>query len=308
MRSVINIKPALASMFKVDSMEQNFVNSNGTSFDEAAAFDLWTAHLEMSLSVDPSRPNVQLQPTSALSSNNRMEILFPRFPYDAPHPITQTSYPAFQNIAYPQTVVPHATVASFINSTHETHLSGDGHVQISTAPHPVPQLLLSPPPTRHLVKVPQEIYSVGRGQWNFNHSGLISFSVNGVTGINMRDALGKCFTGLDGRDDLMFQNENVGTAISCRFQFPGYPKNGTTQISTLGWKKERIPITRSKLAYEVAKKLKRYLDSMTGYPMENSADNCWKIGEGSMRFENMHLVSLSAVSKGSFQPEIWVMV
>ena len=42
--------------------------------------------------------------------------------------------------------------------------------------------------------------------------------------------------------------------------------------------------------------------------MENSADNCWKIGEGYMRFENLYLVSLLAVSKGSFQPEIWVMV
>lgn len=142
----------------------------------------------------------------------------------------------------------------------------------------------------------------------------------------MRDAPLEHFKGLDGRDDLMFQNEDVGTAISCRFQawsfsfrtfaphrnsrcpeFPGYPKNGSTRISTLGWKnKRRVPITRSKLVSEVAKELKRYLDSMTRHPIKNSADKCWKIGEGYMRFENMFLVSLLAVSKGPFQPEIWV--
>ena len=82
----------------------------------------------------------------------------------------------------------------------------------------MPQLPWSPSPMRHLVRVPQKIYNVGRGQWNFKRSEPITFSVNGVAGINMRDALGKHYTGLDGRDDLMFQNENVGTAISCRFQ------------------------------------------------------------------------------------------
>ena len=35
------------------------------------------------------------------------------------------------------------------------------------------------------------------------------------------------------------------------------------KISALGCTRDRLPITRSKLAYEVAKKLKRYLDSMT---------------------------------------------
>ena len=40
--------------------------------------------------------------------------------------------------------------------------------------------------------------------------------------------------------------------------------------------------------------------------MDGSADKCWKIGEGFMRLENMFLVRLVSVSKGSFQPEIWV--
>ena len=93
----------------------------------------------------------------------------------------------------------------------------------------------------------------------------------------------------------------------------------------MGWTKTRTRITRSKLAYEIAKKLNQYLESMTvgshnvenprslslmtesqGYPMDGSADKRWKIGEGFMYLENMFLVRLVSVSKGSFQPEIWV--
>lgn len=104
----------------------------------------------------------------------------------------------------------------------------------------------------------------------------------------------------------MFQD--TAGAISCRLLFPGYPGNASAQISTLNWTKNRGQITRSKLAYEVAKKLNRYLESMTGRPMDKSVEARWKIGEGFMRLENMFLVKLVPVSKGSFQPEIWVRV
>jgi len=40
--------------------------------------------------------------------------------------------------------------------------------------------------------------------------------------------------------------------------------------------------------------------------MDESVDQRWKIGEGRMRLENMYLVRLVQVSKGSFQPEIWM--
>jgi len=40
--------------------------------------------------------------------------------------------------------------------------------------------------------------------------------------------------------------------------------------------------------------------------MKKSVDRRWKIGEGRMRLENMYLVRVVFVSKGSFQPEIWV--
>ena len=262
-------------------------------------------------SIDPSHPNVQLQPTSALSSDIRMETLFPQSPHEAPHPITQTSCFASQNISYPQTIVPQATAASLIGNVRIRCVARQFH-HVENPPDSrnaflrrrscpnlnraslrpagelnryapsacsslhIHQLPGSPPPTRYLVKVPQKIYNVGRGQWNFKHSEPISFSVNGVAGINMLDALGKHFTGLDGRDDLMFLNENVGTATSCRFQvwslsfttsapyrhsrcveFPGYPKNGSTQVrkfassvsSRVDWGGRFPPWTGKRSAY-----------------------------------------------------------
>ena len=43
------------------------------------------------------------------------------------------------------------------------------------------------------------------------------------------------------------------------------------------------------------------------YAMDASTDKRWKIGEGFMRLDSMFLVRLESVSKGSFQPEIWIM-
>lgn len=63
-------------------------------------------------------------------------------------------------------------------------------------------------------EVPQRVYEHGRRQWDFRQSEPISFSVGGLRGINMGEALRKQFTGLDGRDDSMLQN-TTGT-ISCR--------------------------------------------------------------------------------------------
>lgn len=40
--------------------------------------------------------------------------------------------------------------------------------------------------------------------------------------------------------------------------------------------------------------------------MDGSTHKRWEIGEGFMKLENMFLVQLESVSKGSFQPEIWV--
>lgn len=63
--------------------------------------------------------------------------------------------------------------------------------------------------------MPQRVYGHGRRQWDFKQSESIPFSVYGFPGINMEDAFRERFTGLDGRDEPMFQNS--AGAISCRF-------------------------------------------------------------------------------------------
>ena len=86
-------------------------------------------------------------------------------------------------------------------------------------------------------------------------------------------------------------------------------------------------MTRTGLAYQIARKLRQYLDSMAVSPRRGeiahsasltiepqqrpfsvgeSTPELWKIGEGFMRLDNMFLVRLESVSTGSWQPEIWV--
>ena len=97
------------------------------------------------------------------------------------------------------------------------------------------------------------------------------------------------------------------------------------KIHMLNWKKKRTPIPRKKLAHEVAKKVHRYLTLMAVRPYsdkhflvphkrtqritpDGSAEDRFRIGQGFMHIDNMYLVSLAWVSKGSFQPEIFVEV
>ena len=40
--------------------------------------------------------------------------------------------------------------------------------------------------------------------------------------------------------------------------------------------------------------------------LDAGTDERWKIGEGFMHIDNMFLAKLEFVSKGSFQPQVWV--
>ena len=93
----------------------------------------------------------------------------------------------------------------------------------------------------------------------------------------------------------------------------------------LNWAKTRTPISRKKLAHEVAKKVDRYLTHMAVCPYgdepfaiahtrvqrinpDRSVEDFWRVNQGFMHIDNMYLVSLISVSKGSFQPGIYVKV
>lgn len=49
----------------------------------------------------------------------------------------------------------------------------------------------------------------------------------------------------------------------------------------------RKSISRSKLAYEVTKKLNRYLICMAGTPLDGVVDDSWRAGKGIMHTDNM---------------------
>jgi len=74
-------------------------------------------------------------------------------------------------------------------------------------PLPPPQVAVSPPPSWR--RISQKAYNRGEKQWDYTPSGFVSLGVNGQGEyLNIRDALRKRFTGLDGRDDPVLQDAN----------------------------------------------------------------------------------------------------
>lgn len=154
-------------------------------------------------------------------------------------------------------------------------------------------------------KIPQETYDQGCKQLGFIPSETIRFSTKYFPGINLKDALRRDFSGLNGHDDSI--PGDLPGVILCRLLFPGYSNhNGPYKIHTLNWKKTRKPIPRSKLAHEVAKRVYQHLTRLTTYIPDPAIEDRWRVGQGSMFIDNMYLVSLVSVSRGSFQPEIWI--
>ena len=80
-------------------------------------------------------------------------------------------------------------------------------------PASVSSLPLPAPPIGWF-KVPQKRYTQRNGVRPFAQLGEITFSTNKVPGFSMANALGRVFTGLDGRDDPVLENANG--PVSCR--------------------------------------------------------------------------------------------
>ena len=75
-------------------------------------------------------------------------------------------------------------------------------------------------------------------------------------GIPLKDAERNRFGRLIGRDDTMF--EHCGPSISVRLNWPGYA-SWSRQIPTRDFRKLPGPITRAKLARNVAKTVARFI-------------------------------------------------
>jgi len=112
-------------------------------------------------------------------------------------------------------------------------------------------------------------------------------------GVKLTDAADPGYLGIRNCDDKVLNYEGVGSSISCRLNFPG-KKIGSLKILTTNHKNIREPITKKKLASEVAKLVKRRIEMIRAEP------GCHDIA-----FENVVLTRLIHVSRASWQPELW---
>ncbi|KAF9785699.1 hypothetical protein BJ322DRAFT_1210340 [Thelephora terrestris] len=137
---------------------------------------------------------------------------------------------------------------------------------------------------RLLEQVP---YVPVRKQGDFTPAEPVSFSMNGIPGISVAQAIAEEFTGLDDRDECISSFE--GSKILCRVELAGhdlYTSKVNTRRHVAGW----TPIFRCKLAKEIGKRMREYVEQVMG---------------GGLDLERVYLTRLIHVSKGSWQPELF---
>ncbi|KAF9222378.1 hypothetical protein BS17DRAFT_709070 [Gyrodon lividus] len=130
------------------------------------------------------------------------------------------------------------------------------------------------------------------------------------SGVLCEDALGLRLKHLKDKDDPMFCGCGPSVSIclqACMFKFtsawPGY-RPWTNQIPTMDFKNPKGPITRIKLAKNIANCVRRFIEMMEKKTMEPDSDRRWKVGKQHIKVEDLVLVSLHHVSKGSWQPQL----
>ncbi|KAI5116871.1 hypothetical protein M0805_005837 [Coniferiporia weirii] len=131
----------------------------------------------------------------------------------------------------------------------------------------------------------------------------IQFCLQGPSqlGISLHDALTGRFNRLTGRDDTLF--ETRGPSISIRLVWQGY-QPWSRQIPTKDFKTPPGPITRAKLAKNIAKTVQRFIEEQKSVPMSFGSDPRWRVGNGNIEVNDLSLVSLHHVSKGSWQANL----
>jgi len=120
-------------------------------------------------------------------------------------------------------------------------------------------------------------------------------------GIPLKDAMHGRFARLALRDEPMFRER--GPSISVRLNWPGY-QPWSRQIPTRDFRNPPGPITRGKLAKNVAKSVARFIAEHKGRPMEEDGDPAWVVGPGAIDVFDLVLVRLDHVSKGCWQAQL----
>lgn len=128
----------------------------------------------------------------------------------------------------------------------------------------------------------------------------ITFSALGPTeeGIPLEDAIHNPFC-LNGRDDLMFVGR--GPSISIRLNWPGYP-SWSRQIPTRDFRSPPGPITRAKLAKNIAQVVIRFIEEHQAYQTDDNSKPSWRVGPHAIQHNDLILLRLEHVTKSSWQP------
>ncbi|KAI0087828.1 hypothetical protein BDY19DRAFT_226246 [Irpex rosettiformis] len=143
--------------------------------------------------------------------------------------------------------------------------------------------------------VPQQQYSSGSGRFQPRPS--IKFSDDGRWGMKLKRALDMDFRGMPDSAAQAVLSE-TGTKVAIRILWPGYLP-WTQHMHAFDHTNARQPITKSRLAYDIARLVKLFYDDMQhAQSSEASAD--WWVSR--MRFEDLILLELRNVSAGSWQP------
>ncbi|RDX48257.1 hypothetical protein OH76DRAFT_1352884 [Lentinus brumalis] len=120
-------------------------------------------------------------------------------------------------------------------------------------------------------------------------------------GIPLKDAFASKFSTLLDRDDSMF--EGRGPSVSIRLNWPGYAP-WSRQIPTRDFRSPPHPITRAKLAKNVAKTIHRFIQEMESQSQEDAGEAKWRVGSRGIKLEDLMLVGLQHVSMGSWQAHV----
>ncbi|KLO19283.1 hypothetical protein SCHPADRAFT_818339 [Schizopora paradoxa] len=127
---------------------------------------------------------------------------------------------------------------------------------------------------------------------------LVSTSQGNKPGIALRDAITSKFMRLVDRDEHLFQG--CGPSISVRLSWTGY-QPWSRQIPTRDFRSPPGPITKSKLAKNVAKSVQRFIEEHKDREMEPGSDTRWAVGPGKIDVDDLLLVRMEHVSMGSWQ-------
>ncbi|EEB97984.1 hypothetical protein MPER_02592 [Moniliophthora perniciosa FA553] len=117
---------------------------------------------------------------------------------------------------------------------------------------------------------------------------------------------GHLLRSFNSESELKAVTNHRGPSVSIRLEWPGY-RQWSRQIPTKDFKSPPGPITKAKLAKNVAKSVQRFISERQNEIVEEDTDRSWRVGGPEtpyIKLEDLVLVSMHNVYMGSWQPQL----